>query len=585
MYDPLGLSIGTTNFVAVRSGAPPVRRRSQLTLIPHRAPQLGVPAENPDSAGIGLRIDGFVERVGECEPLIATDGSAHRPELLLVDAIDAMVGTAGDVSGVAIAVPAHWPPETWRLLQDGLQTHAGVATLGGTPYLVSDAVAALAALHAERGVATRGVVALLDFGGGGTSITLADAGSAFVPICQTLRYHRFSGNRIDQELIGYILGSNEPANGVARAGTAMVGDLGRLAEECRHAKERLSVQTATEMVVELPGYQARIALTRAELEQLIRGSLTGVLAALEDMLQRNRIGWNNLAALAIVGGGAQIPLVTEQLSTLRRVPVIASAQPVTAIAVGATLCARARAATAPAMASTVTAATAPAGPSVRSTTADAVSAAPLELAWSREEVRDGDEPLPFIGDPYDDREIRTRPPAPRRPARRPGRARRGAGLSQLMVGVAGLVAAIAVAGVAYSVMRSSGDTIPEQPAGSSTVPAAAPSPEPVEPAPVAPQPSVVVKPSSPAPPAPPPVATTSQQPATTTAAPPATTTATTPPASATTTPTVTPTTSVAPPTTSSAVPSAETPTTVPMRTEYLTIPLVPVPIPIQVPAN
>jgi hypothetical protein len=33
------------------------------------------------------------------------------------------------------------------------------------------------------------------------------------------------------------------------------------------------------------------------------------------------------------------------------------------------------------------------------------------------------------------------------------------------------------------------------------------------------------------------------------------------------------------------VPSAETPTTVPMRTEYLTIPLVPVPIPIQVPAN
>ncbi|WP_460009916.1 hypothetical protein, partial [Mycobacterium avium] len=41
MYDPLGLSIGTTNLVAARNGSPPVSRRCVLTLYPHCAPIFG----------------------------------------------------------------------------------------------------------------------------------------------------------------------------------------------------------------------------------------------------------------------------------------------------------------------------------------------------------------------------------------------------------------------------------------------------------------------------------------------------------------------------------------------------------------
>ena len=67
MYDPLGLSIGTTNLVAVRSGTPPVSRRAVLTLFPDRAPELGLPEKdsaNPDAADTGTLMAGFVERVG-----------------------------------------------------------------------------------------------------------------------------------------------------------------------------------------------------------------------------------------------------------------------------------------------------------------------------------------------------------------------------------------------------------------------------------------------------------------------------------------------------------------------------------------
>ncbi len=62
MFDPLGLSIGTTNLVAVRKGQSPVSRRAVLTLFPDRAPELGVPVEDPDGSDTGTLMTGFVER-------------------------------------------------------------------------------------------------------------------------------------------------------------------------------------------------------------------------------------------------------------------------------------------------------------------------------------------------------------------------------------------------------------------------------------------------------------------------------------------------------------------------------------------
>ena len=47
MSDSLGLSIGMTNLVAARMGRPPVMRRSVLTVFDDRAPEVGVPSENP----------------------------------------------------------------------------------------------------------------------------------------------------------------------------------------------------------------------------------------------------------------------------------------------------------------------------------------------------------------------------------------------------------------------------------------------------------------------------------------------------------------------------------------------------------
>ena len=152
MYDPLGLSIGTTNLVAVRSGNPPVSRRAVLTLFPDRAPELGVPVENPDVTDTGTLMAGFVERVGGSSVLKSADGSTHDPALLLVEALDALITATGgeaSTSNITMAVPAHWGPEALRGLQDALSTHAGFVRGGIAPRLVSDSVAALTALNSD----------------------------------------------------------------------------------------------------------------------------------------------------------------------------------------------------------------------------------------------------------------------------------------------------------------------------------------------------------------------------------------------------------------------------------------------------
>ena len=155
MYDPLGLSIGTTNLVAVRSGTPPVSRRAVLTLFPDRAPELGLPdkdSANPDTADTGTLMAGFVERVGGSHVLKSADGSTHDPALLLVEALDVLTSATGgkaSTSNITMAVPAHWGQKAMRGLQDALSTHADFVHGGIAPRLVPDSVAALTALNAR----------------------------------------------------------------------------------------------------------------------------------------------------------------------------------------------------------------------------------------------------------------------------------------------------------------------------------------------------------------------------------------------------------------------------------------------------
>jgi molecular chaperone DnaK (HSP70) len=201
MAEAIGLSIGATRFAGVQLGRTAVTRHSVLTLYHQRQPELGVPGENPNLVSPGLVVTGFVERVGDPVGMVAGDGSVHRAELLVADALRELLYsvTSGrpPVKPALVTHPAHWPRAAVDALRSALTHVPGWSGAGQPITLLSDAAAAISALQSDPGVPARGVIALCDFGGTGTSITLVNASRGYAPLGPTVRHTEFCGDLID----------------------------------------------------------------------------------------------------------------------------------------------------------------------------------------------------------------------------------------------------------------------------------------------------------------------------------------------------------------------------------------------------
>lgn len=315
-------------------GRSAVTRSPVLTLYPHRPAEVGVPSENPNLAERGLIITDFVDRVGDPVAIVAADGSSHRAEALLADALRsllyALTGGRPPTEPVAVTHPAHWRPSAVDALRGAL---AAQPELRGAQ-LTSDAVASLTALQDDPGVPSRGIIALCDVGGTGASVTLADAARGFQPMGPTVRHSDFSGDLVDQALLSRVVGDLAASDSVDLTGTSAIGSLSRLRGQCRAAKERLSTSSVTSFAVELPGHRTEVRVTRTELDEAIRQPLDGLIEVVRDTLQRSGIRPGDLVAVAAVGGGAHIPILVTSLSEHLRVPIITSAQPELAAAIG-----------------------------------------------------------------------------------------------------------------------------------------------------------------------------------------------------------------------------------------------------------
>ncbi len=533
MSESLGLSIGVANLVAARVGATPVTRTSVLTLFDDRPSEVGVPEENPTLTQPGLVLRGFIERIGDRTPLVAADGTKYLGEALTVEALEALARTAGYGTPVTIAVPAYWSKGQFTALREEFFAQPGLAADGVAPVLIPDATAALAALSAAPGFPTDGVVAVCDFGAGGTSVTLTNAGSNLQQIGASVRYTDFSGDAIDQLIANHLRATAPDPSDLANTGRS--GSLNRQLGESRRAKEELSAAPVATIAM---GSGGDIQLSRNEFEQLIAQPLDRFVGTVEEILQRNGIPRANLAAVASVGGGASIPLVATRLSERLQVPVLTTAQPAFCAAIGASLLglqSSAGAATAAAPVVVVEAPTGPVGTPPTQVTPTA-PAAPAPVAWS-EDTATGEEPVPYIGpehtggygqeamgfdDGGDDRYAAEPGPLPwyKRTA--------------LVVSVGAALAAMLLAGLLALTLGNNKGTRPTEtpqtvtitaPNGSTTV-------------------SVI--------PAPPPTSDTTESPATTTTSQPPTTTTTTAAPTTTTT---------QPPTTSSSQATTTAPTT------------------------
>ncbi|GJO16890.1 hypothetical protein NJB1507_05550 [Mycobacterium marinum] len=590
MSESLGLSIGVANLVATRAGGAPLRRASVLHLFQHQAAEVGLPEENPGLAGAGLVLRGFVERVGDQSPLIAADGTKYLGEALAVQALSALARTVGYGSPVTIAAPAYWSGAQLGALRGALLTEPALAPNGVAAAVVSDAAAALAALRPTPGFPASGVVALCDFGAGGTSVTLAQVGSSLQQIGPTFRYREFSGDEIDQLILSHLLTVTPGIDSAEVSGTATsMGSVTLLLGGCRFAKEHLSAAPVATIATGAAGQPgADIRFSRNELEQLITQPLDRFIGSVEDMLQRSGVPRPSLAAVAAVGGGAAIPLIGNRLSERLQVPVFTTAQPIFSAAIGAAMLgqdqssAGAPTGAGPAVdmptnivgaAGTIGAMTEvsptawanQAGSAAASESAsdNAKSATYRALAWSQD-ADTGNEPVPYTG-PDATGEYGREPAtdyAPRYDYPDQDRYAEAAPLPWYKR--AAVVFSLAAAGLAILVAVVLGLTLgtSNNKPVNTTVPA--PPPEPITTTILGPNSSPTVTVITPTPPS---TTTTSPSATTTTTQPTTTTTTTTTPTTTTTTTTTPPTTTTTQPTTTRTTTTQPTTTAPPTTTQ------------------
>jgi len=379
----LGLSVGATNLAAVTAERA-VTRKPVLTLYRQRPPEVGVPLENPMLNEPGLVISDFVDRVGNPDDIVVADGTTHRSETLVADALRALSYAVTDgralPDAVAVTHPAHWGPTA----VDSLRVALGLVSewSRGPLTLLPDSVAALMALQANPGVPNRGIIAVCDFGGTGTTVALLDAADGYQAVGPAVRYREFSGDLIDQALLTHVVADLSSAGSFDTSATSAIGSLTRLRGACRHAKEELSSTIAITLTADVPGYRGDIRVTRDELDDAISQPLERFITVVHETLQRNGIRAEDLTAIALVGGGASIPTVTTTLSVQLGAPIITAPRPQLTAATGAAL----RAARGPADSETALAPTA-AGTVADATTRSEIPVEPRPapaLAWSEE---------------------------------------------------------------------------------------------------------------------------------------------------------------------------------------------------------
>jgi YVTN family beta-propeller protein len=278
----------------------------------------------------------FKRRLGDPTPLVL-GGQPHSAVSLLaatlrsvVEILTAMEGSPPD--RVVLTYPAVWGPYRREQFTE-------VPRLAGLENVVLMTEPEAAARHyaTRHSLADGQTFAIYDLGGGTFDSTVTRKTSSGMEILGLPEGVEWVGGvdfdeavlaHVDQTLNGAISGLDPRDPIAARA-------LQRIREECVRAKEQLSRDQATNIVVLLPHRHTQVRLTRAEFESRIYTPLEATLAALRRTIRSASVEIEALAGVLLVGGSSRIPLVSRMLSTDLGRPVLTDPRPQHCVALGA----------------------------------------------------------------------------------------------------------------------------------------------------------------------------------------------------------------------------------------------------------
>lgn len=280
----------------------------------------------------------FKRRLGDTTPLVL-GGTPYGAEALMAYLLREVVRIVSEREGepperVVLTHPANYGPYKADMMRE-------VARLAGlelerVTFLTEPQAAAIS--YASRNRVEPGeVVAVYDFGGGTFDAALVRrSGEGFALIGRPEGMERFGGIDIDAALVAHVdnvlggaISALDPADVAVQAGVA------RLRDECRAAKEALSGDTDASVAVSLPNVQTTVAISRADLENMIRPRLSDTVDAVKRAVASAGVDMDGVSRILLVGGSSRIPLVADAIRRETGRPVALDAHPKFAICLGA----------------------------------------------------------------------------------------------------------------------------------------------------------------------------------------------------------------------------------------------------------
>ncbi|MBF6453082.1 Hsp70 family protein [Nocardia cyriacigeorgica] len=334
----LGITVGSANSVAVlasRDGEPGIDSASVLThptvlrLVPGAPALFGTEAIDGGRHAPGVRIDGFVSRVGDPVPMLADDGTSHTASDLVATAITRLVEESADPGATVVAChPAHWTAHTVSVLRTALDD-AGAADVA----LIPEPVAAVRWSCTAGRTTGDGAVLVYDLGATGLTVSVVRTGDRIELLGTPVHSTDIAGAEFDLLTMRYVLANAPTGIDADPFDPAVERELSALRERCRIAKEELSTHTATVVTTGPDG--ATVRLVRDELEDLLRAPLRDSMHLIRDAVHRAGIDIGDVHQVLLTGGGGAIGLLAELISSEFGLPVVSAAEPAHTSALGA----------------------------------------------------------------------------------------------------------------------------------------------------------------------------------------------------------------------------------------------------------
>ncbi len=282
----------------------------------------------------------FKRRLGDPTPILlgsAPYGAETLMSYLLRGIYDLVVEQQGETpSSLVISHPANWGLYKLDLLEQAVR----MADVGNSQYITEPVAAALHYAGRER-IEPGEIVAVYDFGGGTfDAALLRRTESSFEQLGDPEGIERLGGIDFDEAVFGHVMQSlGDAVDELDPSDSTAMTAVARLRDECRQAKEVLSVDTDVTIPVMLPGVQTEVRLTRSEFEEMVEPRIGATIAAFKRAVRSADLELSDVDRILLVGGSSRIPLVRQQVREETDSEIFLDAHPKYAIALGAAIAA------------------------------------------------------------------------------------------------------------------------------------------------------------------------------------------------------------------------------------------------------